>query len=148
MMKKFITILILASILAVPVVTLAQDGLPEGLSPCEMKHEVKGCDEDMTDPDDPDEETDCSKKAGTESCNVEVCCLMDKVYTIADWIFVILLVVAGMFVIWGAFDFVLSKGDPEKITSARNKLIWALVGVIVAFISRGLVRIITQIIAK
>ncbi len=128
--------------------TVGEEIISSGLSPCEMKHEVQGCIADMTDPDDEDEETDCNKKAGANSCNVEVCCLLDMVYTIADWIFVILLVVAGLFIIWGAFGFVLSGGDPEKVTSARNKLIWALVGIIVAFLARGLVILVTQIIAK
>jgi FtsH-binding integral membrane protein len=72
---------------------------------------------------------------------------MDLIYTVADWIFVALLVVAAIFIIWGAIEFITSGGAPEKVGSARNKLIWALVGVVVAFIARGLVVLITQVIA-
>lgn len=113
------------------------EGMPQGLSPCTMRHDVKGCG------------NNCSEEGSAgDQCKLETCCLLDRVYTIADWMFVILLVLAGMFVIWAAFDFVISKGDPEKITSARNKITWALVGVIIAFLAQGLVRMITQIIAK
>ncbi len=144
-MKKVLSILILGVVLATPILALAQEEVPGGLAPCTMVHDVKGCTANMPDPESPGDVTNCQK--GGE-CNIEACCLLDRVYTIADWIFVILLVVAALFIIWGAFGFVLSGGDPEKVTAARNKLIWALVGVIVAFISRGLVRIVTQIIKK
>ncbi len=117
--------------------------LPKGLAGCTMKHEIKGCTRNTR--IEGGATTDCTEDAA--GCGSEICCLLDKVYTIADWIFVILLVVAGLFVIWSAFDFVLSKGEPEKITSGRNKLTWALVGVIIAFISQGLVRVIVQIIS-
>ncbi len=150
MMKKVLSILVLSTILAVPALALAQDPgtvIPAGYSEggCTMKHEVRGCVDGMTIAEITGT-TDCGK--GDTECLVEACCMLDMVYTIADWIFVILLVVAALFIIWGAFGFVLSGGDPEKVTSARNKLIWALVGIIVAFISRGIVRIVAQIIQK
>lgn len=151
-MKKIFSILVLTTMLAAPALALAQgpgQGIPAGYSEggCTMKHEVRGCIEGMTFQEGGETtETDCGKD--DEECYVEACCLLDMVYTIADWIFVILLVVAALFIIWGAFQFVLSGGDPEKVTTARNKLIWALVGIIVAFISRGLVRIVAQIIQQ
>ena len=124
--------------------------LPGGLSPCKMTHNVtKGCTA-ATPYGAGGVVTDCTKWDGTHAaqCESETCCLLDRIFTIADWIFVILLVMAAVLIIWGAFEFVLSGGVSEKVTSGRNKIIWALVGIVVAFLSQGLVRVITQIIAR
>ncbi|MEK7482348.1 MAG: pilin [Patescibacteria group bacterium] len=129
--------------------------IPSGMTICEITHNIRGCSAKMQNPENalpcatnPAACTDCSRKAGANSCAAEICCILDKILIIADWIFVILLVVAALFIIWGAFSFVLSGGDAEKVTSARNKIIWALIGIVVAFLSQGVVRLIVQIIAK
>ena len=77
----------------------------------------------------------------------QLCCLLDLMETIVTYMFVILLVLAGLMIIWGAFEFVLSGGDMEKNKNARNKLIWALVGVAVAFAARGLVRLVEMLLS-
>ena len=77
----------------------------------------------------------------------QLCCLLDLMETIVTYMFVILLVLAGIMIIWGAFEFVLSGGDMEKNKNARNKLIWALVGVAVAFAARGLVRLVEMLLS-
>lgn len=134
-------------------------GLPTGLSPCNIMHTIRGCKIGMQDPDNaavcnPATTigcTNCSKVGNIEgagACNAETCCILDRIFSMADWIFVILLVVAGMFIVWGSFSFVISGGETEKVTSARNKIIWALWGIIIAFLSQGFVRIIVQIISK
>jgi divalent metal cation (Fe/Co/Zn/Cd) transporter len=74
-------------------------------------------------------------------------CLLDLIETIVTYMFGILLVLAGLMIIWGAFEFVLSGGDMEMNKNARNKLIWALVGVAVAFAARGLVRLVEMLLS-
>jgi hypothetical protein len=140
-----------AGLLALPILAVLAvepgGGVPTGLSPCKMTHQIAGCIANMDDPtDETTLLTSCSKDS--PDCRVEPCCLLNMIYTVADWIFVILLVVAAIFVVWGGIEFVTSGGAPEKVGSARNKLIWALVGVVVAFVARGLVVLITQIIQK
>jgi len=143
--------------LASPTTTVANNEpmIPSGMTICEMAHSIRGCASKMQDPENalpcatnPTACADCSRKAGANSCKVEACCILDRVFTVADWVFVILIVVAALFIIWGAFSFVTSGGDTAKVTSARNKIIWALVGIVVAFLSQGVVRLIIQIIAK
>ena len=79
---------------------------------------VEGCAPGQFDPEMPD---------------ASLCCILDLMETVVDWMFVILLIMAAIWIIWGAFMFLTSGGSPEKLNTARNKLIWALVGVAVAF---------------
>ena len=59
--------------------------------------------------------------------------------TVANWLFAILLALATVFIILAAFQFLTSGGDPARVGSARQSLLYALVGVAVAFLARGLV---------
>ena len=47
--------------------------------------------------------------------------------------------------VWGGFEFVTSGGSPEGVTAARNKIIYGLIGVAVALLSRGLVSVLRSI---
>lgn len=60
-------------------------------------------------------------------------------WNIVDWMFYLLLVVAALFLIIAAFMFVTASGDPDKIKTARNFVMYAIIGVLVAFAARGLV---------
>jgi len=46
--------------------------------------------------------------------------------------------IAGMFLIiyllWGAFDWISSAGEKEKITKAQNKITNALIGIVLVFV--------------
>jgi len=66
---------------------------------------------------------------------------------IADWVFTILIIVAVIFLIWGAFNFVTAAGDAEKVTAGKQSIMWALVGVAVALLARGLVVLVRLIVA-
>lgn len=57
---------------------------------------------------------------------------------ITDWIFVFLLVLAVIFIVLAAFQFVTAGGDPAQVSQARTKLIYAAIGIIVATLSKGL----------
>ena len=47
--------------------------------------------------------------------------------------------VAVLFVVVGGLRFVMSEGDPQATTKARNTMIYALVGLIIAITAEGLV---------
>jgi len=73
-------------------------------------------------------------------------CLMNTMYSITDWIFVILVGLAGIFVIVGAMTLLMSSGAPEKVTSGRNYILYAAIGLIVGLLSKAvpaLVRLIS-----
>ncbi|MBI3619656.1 hypothetical protein HY214_00720 [Candidatus Roizmanbacteria bacterium] len=47
------------------------------------------------------------------------------------------------YMLWGAFDWVLSEGDKEKVSKAQNKITNALVGFILIFIALAAFGIVT-----
>jgi len=66
--------------------------------------------------------------------------------TITDWIFAGFAAIAVVMVILAALQFVREGGNPEKMSEARQKLIWAAIGVMVALLSRILVPVTRSII--
>lgn len=65
---------------------------------------------------------------------------------ITDWIFWILVISAIIVVVLAGFNFVFSGGSADKVKSAQNSLLYAIVGLVVAFLARGIVNfILTQI---
>ena len=66
--------------------------------------------------------------------------------TIANWVFGIFLAIATIFIVIAAFEFVTGTGDPTKIQAAKQKLIYALVGIGLALIANGMDDIIRTII--
>lgn len=52
-------------------------------------------------------------------------------------IFFITLTASAITIIWAAFLFVTSGGDPQKITSARKIIVWAVVALVVAILSKA-----------
>lgn len=123
------------AVFALPLIALAQGGvIPAGLAPCKMKHEIKGCTEKTSYNG---KTADCRKwQEGQEKCQSDICCLLDVIYTIVNWIFVVLLVAASVFILWAGIEFTTSRGNINKVISARKKVLWALVGVIVAFLCK------------
>lgn len=62
-----------------------------------------------------------------------------------NWLFAILLAVAVIFIILAAFKYLTAGGDSEKIKSAHTQLIYALVAIGVALLSKGLVYLVKQL---
>ena len=58
---------------------------------------------------------------------------------IADWIFYILIAVAVLFIVIAGIEYTTAQGDPEKIKAAGQKVLYALIGIIVAALAKGLV---------
>ena len=71
---------------------------------------------------------------------------IDLLSIITDWIFVILLVVAVIFIVLAGFQFITGGGDPAAVSMARTKLIYAAVGVGVALLARGLPAAVSNIV--
>lgn len=54
------------------------------------------------------------------------------------WVYTIFFVVAVLFIIFAAFNFLTAQGDPEKIKKARSQIMWAVVAIIVALMAVGM----------
>lgn len=132
-MKKILASIATIGILAVPLVGLAQ--LEFTLPSCTAKH-------DLTD------YKNCPYASGDDVPEDKAqCCLIDRILTVGDYIFVAILVVAIILILVAAWGFLTAAGNPDKVVSARNTLIYALIGVAVAFLARVLVRVVAAIMA-
>lgn len=71
--------------------------------------------------------------------------VMTALDNITDALFSILLIVAAIAIILAAYFFVTAAGEADKVKKARDFVLYALVGVLVAFLAKGLVMLIAQI---
>lgn len=71
--------------------------------------------------------------------------IMQALESLTNWLFVILLSVAVIFLIVAGFYFIFAQGDTDKVKTARMMVLWSLVGVAVAVLARGLVMLVRQV---
>ena len=70
--------------------------------------------------------------------------IMNKV---GEYIFAIVFALSIIFILVSAFQFLTAAGNPERITSARQVLIYALVAVGIAVVAWGLPKIILALLS-
>jgi len=70
---------------------------------------------------------------------------IEVIQTIITWLFGFLIVVVVLMVMISAYMFVTAGGNPEQVTTARKWLMFALIGLAVAVLARGLVGIVLTI---
>lgn len=73
-----------------------------------------------------------------QTANWGAICLMNTFNAIVDWMFTIFVVLAVFFTILGAFDILMAGGNAEKVTSGRQYILYAAIGLAVAFIARAI----------
>ena len=61
---------------------------------------------------------------------------------VVNLLFTVLLVASVIFIILAAFQFIAGGGDPNAVVQARQKLIWAVVGIVVALLARSIPKVI------
>ena len=66
--------------------------------------------------------------------------------TIVQWTYTAFFIVAVLFILIAAFNFLTSQGDPQKIKSARSQILWACVAIAIALIAVGAAQIIQGLI--
>lgn len=76
---------------------------------------------------------------------VDVDGLLRFLTKVTSWLFIALLFMAFIFIIIGGFTYVSSKGDPKAIASAKNYIIYALIGVAVGVLAKGLVYLVCNV---
>ena len=79
--------------------------------------------------------TDAESGTGT-STYTGLPCLLNTLMTAQQYLFWIILVVALIMMLVGAFQFLTAGGSEEQTGDAQQTLIYALVGVAVAFLAR------------
>ena len=61
--------------------------------------------------------------------------------------FYIAVFLAFYFLIWGAYQYILSQGNKENLAKARAKITWALVGLLVVFMAYFIAKFAAEIFA-
>lgn len=132
-MKKILPALLLISLLGLFVVpttaVLAQAGAPES---CTIKHDLGS----LEGVNCPGVGSECSFDDETYDCGV--CCLLNAVYTVTDWIFILLVAFSAVMIMIGAFTLLTAAGVPEKVNAGRNYIIYAIIGLIVGLFAKAI----------
>ncbi len=86
---------------------------------------------------------ECPKDFGSDASPTIIVDLVNKV---ANWMFTLLLIIAVVYIILAAFNYLTSEGNEEKVTAAHKALVYAAVAIAVAVLSRGFVYVIRNIV--
>ena len=63
--------------------------------------------------------------------------LVGRIGDIGNWIFVIFMAMSVIYILLGAFQFITAGGDPAKLSEARQKLIFAAIGIAISLLAAG-----------
>ena len=68
--------------------------------------------------------------------------IVDVLRSVVRWIYIIFFIIAVMFVLFAAFSYLTAGGDPERVTTAKNQIIYAAIAIAVALLAVGFEQII------
>jgi len=86
---------------------------------------------------------DCHKSTPSDQNYVMLdvngmCCVMNSIYNVTDWIFLILAGIAVIMVLFGAFELLTAGGNADKVGTGRKYIIFAAVGLVAAFLAKAI----------
>jgi len=140
-MKKTLSALILISFLTILVLPIGNLAYAQPVAECTIKHTITGIGGITC----PASEKACPYNSTSNDCGI--CCVMEKTYTITDWIFIIFISLAVIFVLWGGFLLMTAAGNDEKVANGRKWVTWAMIGLIVAFLAKAVPPLVRAIIS-
>ena len=128
-MKKIFSIIVLGAVMVAiiaPIAAMAIDTIPEG---CTITRSIiLGAGTDCK------SIGSCNPVSNNPQCGI--CCLLQSLYTVTDWMFYILTVLVVFMVIWGGFLNITAAGDPEKASKGRKVLVYAVIGLAIALLAK------------
>ena len=65
-------------------------------------------------------------------------CLLGSVILVTDWIFIFLMIFVSLMVIIGAYTIVSAAGLPDRVTKGKNYILYAVIGMVVGLLSKGI----------
>jgi len=65
-------------------------------------------------------------------------CILNTIYRVADLAFAILIAFSILMILLAAYTFMTAAGTPQKVEQARNYVLYAIVGLVVAFLARAI----------
>jgi len=73
-------------------------------------------------------------------------CILGSVGAVAHWVFIVLMVVAPLMIMVGAYFIMTAGTKPERVTTGKNYIIWAAVGLLVGLFSNAIPNFISSLI--
>ncbi|MDL2328070.1 pilin [Ruminococcaceae bacterium OttesenSCG-928-A11] len=67
------------------------------------------------------------------------------VYTIINWVLIAVGIIAVVFIIIGGVRYATSSGDSDKVKNAKNTILYAVIGLVVAILARVIVEVVFQV---
>ncbi len=109
---------------------------------CRINHDLKALAGDASGPNKgeiagPDVSSPCD--VGTVnyiSASWAAYCTIDAIYTITDWVFWIVLVLAVLMFVIGGGMFVAAAGDPERAAKGKKVIIYGIIGLVIALLAK------------
>jgi len=81
--------------------------------------------------------TDISSKCYLErSAEFGVVAMFNTLYTVTNWVFYIMTVVAVLMIVFGGFTYLTAAGDPGKAGKGKGILMYAIIGLAIALIAK------------
>lgn len=59
-------------------------------------------------------------------------------------IYAVAIIVLIFMILWGAFEWITSEGEKEKIEAARNKIIHAIIGIVLFAVAFAIIQVLGQ----
>jgi hypothetical protein len=132
-MKGNIFVLVLVILLNVlPVIVFAKIEMPET---CTLKRNLT------------DINSACAEDSSVSIDDYGMCCLVNTIYSITDWIFYILMAFVGIMIVIGAFSIITAAGAPDKVNAGKNYILYAVIGMVVAFFARAIPAMVKTLVA-
>ncbi len=83
-----------------------------------------------------DGKIDDSDKITKETKDWGMVCTLNSVYTVTNWIFYIMTIVAVLMIVFGGFTYITAAGDPAKAEKGKTILTYAIIGLAIALIAK------------
>lgn len=87
----------------------------------------------------------CPTGAFKTLCDIATATFGSTIGTIIGFIFVIAVLIAVFYLIYGGIKWIMSRGDKAQVEEARNHIVAAIVGLIVVFLAFFLINLVLQL---
>lgn len=80
-----------------------------------------------------------------DNTDVKITDLAGFISSLLNILFYIAAFLAFYFLIWGAFSYIVAQGKKEELAKAKARITWALIGLIVVFLSYSIAKFASEI---
>ncbi|MEK9168259.1 MAG: hypothetical protein AAB698_00460 [Patescibacteria group bacterium] len=92
--------------------------------------------------------TSCSSTGGKNELTnpLGTCSIIEIISNVLDWLIIYSIPILALMILIGGFQILTAKDSPEKVSSGRKTIMYAVVGFIIILISKGIALILLNII--